>query len=433
MHGFNYSCRGILLRALPTIHLCSQVVLRHKLSQTQFSSRPNTLPILKMSDENCLREAVCTWASRNTCLLLRLSRLSEAPNDYNAQITYTNRVKESINEQTVELEKLHEEVEARFKVHKSFCDCIAHRLFHRTVQAHERYEAESLKAEREYFAALGAQSRAEVRRAQLENDYKDAVRAQAELKKAAQEHDEVRKEIDELYEKLFGGPTPGFPEEDVAEEAFKSAKAENDATMERIRRSREALRLLHLAQERLPQAQKYLANAQKIGREMWVFVDDTLSSLRFGNKKLCEATTAIRETNLASLSPETLLRKETLVAQLEPARVNAEKIHSWEATLSAIGSAHDILCKAKRALKQLIDDVKQEERSALSEITRTAKQQEFAGQELWLARQEIFEKVAGFGQAPPCYSLDKPAPDYSSILDEGHEHGDGFRQVGIEI
>jgi len=89
------------------------------------------------------------------------------------------------------------------------------------------------------------------------------------------------------------------------------------------------------------------------------------------------------------------------------------------------------LCKAKRDLRQLIEDVKEEERNALSEINRTAKQQGFAVQELWLARQEIFEKVAGFGQAPPCYLCDKPAPDYSNILEEEHKHGDGF-QIGIE-
>jgi hypothetical protein len=80
-----------------------------------------------------------------------------------------------------------------------------------------------------------------------------------------------------------------------------------------------------------------------------------------------------------------LLKKETLAAQLGLAKVNAETIHSWEATLSAIGSAHDILCRAKRDLKQLIEDVKQEERRALAEINSTAKQLEFASQELLLS------------------------------------------------
>jgi hypothetical protein len=47
-------------------------------------------------------------------------------------------------------------------------------------------------------------------------------------------------------------------------------------------------------------------------------------------------------------------------------------------------------------------------------------------------RKDIFEKVAGFGQAPLCYSDDKPAPNYSCILGEGHEHRDRFRQIGIE-
>jgi hypothetical protein len=357
-----------------------------------------------------------------------MSTVSEAHNDYTAHLTYINRIKESINEQISELKSLHEEVEAWFKVHKSFCGCTARRIFHRMTQAREECEADSLKAEQNYFAALGAQSRAEARRAQLESDLEVAIRDQEELEKAVKEHDELHKEIDEIYERLFDGPTPGFPEEDAAEEAFKAAKVENDAGKERIRRSRGALRLLSLAQERLPQAQKYLANAQKLGKEIWLFVDDTLFSLRFGNKKLCEATAAVRDADIASFSPEVLLRKEALIMELGTATVHPEKLHSWEATISAFGSAHKILCDAKRTLKQLIHDVKEEERDALAEINRTAKQFEFTREELWLARQAIFEKVAGFGQAPPCYSYDKPAPEYTSILDEGHghEHGCGF-------
>jgi len=362
-----------------------------------------------------------------------MSSVSEAHNDYTAHLTYINRIKESINEQANKLKDLHEEVETRFKIHKSFCDCIAHRLFHRTAQAREEYEADSLKAEQNYFAALGAQSRAEARRAQLESDLEAAIGEREELEKGVREHDELRKEIDEMYERLFDGPTPGFPEEDAAEEAYKAAKEEHDVTKERIQKSRQALRLLHLAQERLPQAQKYLASAQKQGKEMWLFVDDTLSSLRFGNKKLGEATTAIRDTDIDSLSPDVLSRKESLIVQLGTATVSPEKQQSWEATVSAIGSAHNILCDAKRTLKQLIRDVKEEERDALAEINRTAKQFEFTREELWLARQAIFEKVAGFGQAPPSYSYDKPAPEYSSILDEGHGHqyGCGFR-IGVE-
>jgi hypothetical protein len=385
-----------------------------------------------MADENSFRQAVCTWASRNTCLLLRLSTLSEAHSDFNAHITYINRLKESIREQTDEIEKLQEEVEARFKVHKSFCDCLAHRLFHRSNQAQEKYETEMLKAEQEYFRALGAQSKAEAKIAQTERDVEEAAKAQSQLEKAAQEHDEVRKEIDELYEKLFDGPTPGFPEEDVAEESFKTAKAENEATKERVRKSREALRLLNLARDRLPQAQKQLARAHRLAREMRLFPDDTFNAVIFGNKKLYEATYAISQTDLASLPSGTISKKDALLTQLESSRLNTARLNTRHTMVSSIASAHDVVSEIRRDLKQLIEDVKQEEQDALSEINRTAKQQEYAGQELWLVRQEIFEKVAGFGQAPPSYSYDKPAPDYSSILEEGHGHGEGF-QIALEI
>ncbi len=339
--------------------------------------------------------------------------LSEAHNDYNAQLTYINRLQESIKEQTVQLGRVQEEVETRFKFHKSFCDVIVPRIFHRIVQ--EKNEANSSKAEQEYFDALGAQSRAEARRVQLESDLEEAAWIARELKKAVQEHEEVRNEIEELYERLFGGPTPGFPEEDVAEEAVKTAKAQNEATKERIRRSREALRLLNLAQERLPQVEKYLTNAHRLGKRMVLFIDDTFNSVRFGNKKRCEATNAIQDTDTACLSAEAVLREETLIQQLESAKIYTNKLHSRDAILSAISAAHDIVSQATKSLGQLIEEVRHEERDALADINKTAEQLEYATQELWLVRQEIFEKVAGFGQAPPCYSYDEPAPDYPCI------------------
>jgi hypothetical protein len=164
---------------------------------------------------------------------------------------------------------------------------------------------------------------------------------------------------------------------------------------------------------------------------MVLFVDDTFNSVRFGNKKRSEAMNAIRDTHTACLSAEAVLRKETLIQQLESAKVYMDKSHSRDAILSAISAAHDIVSEARKSLRQLIEEVRQE-RDALADINKTAKQLEYATQELWLVRQEIFEKVAGFGQAPPCYSYDKPAPDYSSIVGEVHEQVHGC-QIEMEV
>jgi hypothetical protein len=376
-----------------------------------------------MSDESSVRNAVCTWASRNTCLLLRLSGVSEAHSDLDAQLTYVSRLNQSIKEQIAELETLKEELETRFKTHKGFRDSIASRFIYRTPHAQDIFETEAMKAEQEYFALLGAQSKAQERLAKFESDYKEAVEAQGPLEKAVKEHDEICNNIDQLYEKLFGGPTPGFPHEDEREEAFNKSKAENDARKERIRKSREAVRLLNLANERLPQAQKHLDNAQKLAKEMWVFFDDTFNSLRLSNKRLTEAMAAINATDmdLPTLPPEILSAKEALALQFETAKLNPDALPSRDVVLSAIASAQDILSEAEPNLKELIEVAKQEEKSALSDINRTAKEVEYARQELQLVRQEIFEQVAGFGYSAPAYKYCEPAPEYSTTLNKGQE------------
>jgi hypothetical protein len=349
---------------------------------------------------------------------LRLSTVAEAHDNLDSQLNYISRLHRSISEQTGKLEQLKQEVDNRFRIYKGFGGFNAHRILHRAAAAQERYEAKVLKAEQEYFAALSAQSRAQERRAQLENHCKEASRALVPLEHAVQEHDRIRDELDQLYEMLFGGPTPGFPYEDEREEAFKAARVRNDETKVRAWKSREVVRLLTLAQDRLPQAQKFLERAQKLAGEILLFSN----SARLVNERLLVALAAIRasESYLPLLLPEMLATKKALLLQLENAKLNPDTLHSLDVH-SRIASSMRSLSEAAAKLKKLIEAANQAELNALCDVDTTAKELDDARQELQLVREEIFEKVAGFGLAAPAYKCCPPAPESAAILGDGHE------------
>lgn len=382
-----------------------------------------------MSKEPTLECTIRTYASRNTNLLVRLIDVEDAHSNLELHLIALGRLRQSIDEQNVELEKLQQEVDRSFKAHKNFQDSNALPFVFRSAHSREIHQSEMLRAEQAYFAALVMQSKAEERRGKLERELGQAIEAQRPLEEDVKEHDEVRKDIDDLYEKLFGGPTPGFPHEDEAEEAFVKAKSANDAIKSRIQKAREAVRLLTLAEERLPKALEFLDKAEKLGKEVWVFFDDTFNAIKLEYGRVVEAQTAIRATEL---SQEASPMKEKLLLQLETAKFDPVRghMHTREVVLSAIISTREVVSEAISSLHVLLEVVKREERDALSEVSGTAKKFDTARQDLQLIRQEIFEKVVGFGKAAPAYREMAPAPEYSTILDEGHEHGFGYCSLG---
>ena len=377
-----------------------------------------------MANEIAVRNAVLAVASENSSLLVRLSSTSEAPSIFRAQLTRVSSLQDALTEQTKALEKLTQDVAAHSKKHKKFRDSVTRRFLYRATHMLEKFDIKAMKAEREYFAALGEESKAKERRAILERDYEDAVKVQGPLEEAAKEHEDIHGKIDRLYESLFAGPTPGFPYEDEREEAFYSTRTANEATKERILAARRAVRLLNLAQVSLKRAQRYLESAQRTAEDSILFFDDTFQSLRYENDRIAHILLAIdrAEEPLGPLSPEMSSSRLALIFQLGAAKVDRDTLYSRDLILSAVASAQDELLEAEPKLKELIEVAKQRERDALSDIKGTARQLEDTRQELQQIRQGIFEKVAGFGEAAPAYNecCDR-ADSYCAVPEESHE------------
>ncbi|KAH6718582.1 hypothetical protein BKA61DRAFT_595970 [Leptodontidium sp. MPI-SDFR-AT-0119] len=379
-----------------------------------------------MATEAAVRHRILSSASENSELLVKLAQTSEAPSILQAHLLHVSRLEESLKDQTTSLTNLKAQVDAKFKTHKNFRDSTTRRFFYRATKMQSKFEKKAMKEEREYFTALGAQSKAEERRAILQADYDAAVRAKEPLETATKEHGSVHERIDELYEKLFGGPTPGFGDEDEHENWFYGARGRNEEIKRGILAARRANAVLSVAQRYLKRGQNNLKTAQWQVEESFLFLDNALNSLHRTNEALRLAVEAVRKADehLAPLSRDKELARQMLLAHFEAAKIQVERSYSRESILGAVAASQESLMEAEGRLNEMTQYTKDREQTGLSDIRVTARQLEDARQELQQIRQGVFERVAGFGEAAPAYNecCDR-ADSFCVVVDQGtHEH-----------
>lgn len=193
-----------------------------------------------MTTPEAVRNAVFAAASKNSELLNTLAKTSDGPGLYQAQLVHCERLEISLSEQDSLLDSLSKQAEMKYKTHKKFRDSTTRRLYYRATRMLAKFEARSMKEEREYFEILGAQSKAEERAKLFKEEVAKANAEKEELYKLAKEHGDTHAKIDELYETLFKGPTPGFWDEDEAESNFYVRDENNESVKQDITKARRA-------------------------------------------------------------------------------------------------------------------------------------------------------------------------------------------------
>lgn len=386
-----------------------------------------------MSREDVL-DAVLAHASENSMLLVKLGQTHEAPSILRAHLTHLQHLKDENEEQDKSLAELTETTETQFKVHSKLRDSNIRRFFYRTTRMLGKFEAKQMKVEREYFSALSKQSKAEERQRSLKRDLDEAETTQGSLEAAAKEHDGIHAQIDELYESLFAGPTPGFPYEDSRESGFNNARRKNDQTKANIIAARRAIRHMNQATANLNRAENYMRYAESDANNSIFFFDEALALLRHSNNYISNATSSVSraEEQLRPLPREMNDVRAAIMTNLKAAQLETNARYDHDSIASAITNAQEKVSAAKQRLEELGEQVKAREAVGLVKIRDTARSMEDTRQALQEIRQGIFEEVAGFGEAAPAYmeccdraegfcELPPPPPPFEEPVDEGDD------------
>lgn len=381
-----------------------------------------------MPTKESIRSAILASATENSTLLVKLSSTMEAPSILQAHEAHIDHLRASLAEQESALARTENDIDSKFKLHKKHRDSTTLRFFYRATHMLAKFEAKAMQQEQEYFAALGSKSRAEERRNVLKKDLDEAVKTKASLLRAAKEHEQAHQRIDALYEKLFAGPTPGFPREDEREEQFYAVRSRNEEVKVGIVKARRAIRLMNMAARNVTRAGMFVRQARSEANNSIIFFDEALYSLNLAGEYVVYALSNVgkAEAVLEPLDEELNEHKRSVMAALHQAKIDVETLSSRTKIFEAIDTVQPRLDDAHTKLEGLIELTKAREKRGLEEIKPTSRQLEDARQALQEIRQQIFEEVAGFGEAAPSYTecCDR-ADDFCVLPEYQEDEGDG--------
>jgi hypothetical protein len=272
------------------------------------------------------------------------------------------------------------------------------RFAYKVSRKKEKFEARAAKEEREYFDVLQEEHNVKDQERNLKALREDALRAQSELESQAARHLQAQQDLDGLYDSIFQGPTPDFPEEDDRErQSSMTLQSYHEA---RIRSEAEghALNSLTEASKRLKRAMNFIEEALDYSR-MDMFGGGSISDMMERNA-LSNAETQVSDAYMLANQAQ---RASSAVKALPPVRIAQGSIMSdvFFDNIFTDMAFHDKIKASKQELLQSTNALNNElnaskERLRGLELEAKVKSQalETARTDLQKAREEIFERTA---------------------------------------
>lgn len=356
-------------------------------------------------------------ASQNALLLQGLSESDAAPSHLAQQNAYIADLVSQVASTTKRVNDLKRKTALELKDHEKYRDSTVRRFAHKASGRKERFSEKAAKEEKEYFDAIQAQKGAED-----ELSYLTQLKAEAEIQKSrfeteAQRHQQLQASLDALYNSIFTGPTPEFPDEDQKEQACTSASQQVRNLNQQLSHDRHILFLLGQTSSKLSEARNSLDSAYGMS-QYDMFGGGQMASMQKRNH-LERAESAIQQVRM-------------LQSQIQQAAPDIPDLGSIVISIGSIWSdvvfdnifsdmqMHDQIKESMAHVDQAgnkCGDIIRGREQALTRLEAEVRSaQELLGEkrsELQRAREEAFSRVSGGGMvgggsamdAPPAYAM----------------------------
>ncbi|KAI0135357.1 hypothetical protein F4814DRAFT_19239 [Daldinia grandis] len=359
---------------------------------------------------NKIRES----APRNCELLAILSETDHAQPALEEQRRYVDDLNNELSAAQKRIAMLNKQRAKEFKEHKRYRDSVMKRFAYRMSGKTEKFEAKAEKEEKEYFAVLQQEQQAKEMEEHLRRMRSKALEAQSDLEAEMSRHVEAQQQLDNLYDSIFQGPTPAFPDEDRLEENAKNASQSYQNIRMVLEAEHHVVHLLTEAQERILRALNYTEEALDHSR-MDMFGGGTLSDMMERNaldkaeSQVSQMLSLVRQAQRASQMVQDLpavqiehgdLLGDVFFDNIFSDMAFHEKIKD---SLASLHRAHDSLRNQLALAKSRYQEVEKE----LHMRTESLKG---AREELQNARQAIFERVDDGSMGGPTFTMDQPPP-----------------------
>ena len=287
------------------------------------------------------------------------------------------------------------------KDHKKYNESTFRRFAHKASGRTERWSEKAAKEEREYFEAIQEQKSAEDELAYVGQLIAEAEAKKVEYERDASQHGALQRELDALYNSIFAGYTPEFPEEDEREGAVAETNARLQVVSQNLEKYRHQLELVKKACGRLLDCKRLLMSAHDMSA-MDLFGGGTFASVAKRNA-LEEAHSCMQQVHMLSEQ----------VRQIDPS-VDVRGLGDVDIHIGNIWTdgvfdnvftdmeMHEKIKRAEvqidRALQKgarLLKEQQAKEKEFIAEVNRVGTELKERRVELQWSREEAFRRVTG--------------------------------------
>jgi hypothetical protein len=218
-------------------------------------------------------------ASQHAQLLQGLAETDQAPSQLRQQDTYLKDLKAQEASTSTRVEDLRKKTNLELKDHKKYSESTFRRFAHKASGRKERFAEKAAKEEREYFDAIQEQKTAEDELAYVRQLKAEAEAQRQKFDSGAARHGQLLQQLAQLYNSIFAGQTPEFPDEDRKEEACNTASQHVQLVHQELEKERHVLFLLRQTSTKLSEARNHLDDAH--GMSQWdMFGGGTMASMQ---------------------------------------------------------------------------------------------------------------------------------------------------------
>ena len=387
-------------------------------------------PYSDMSIHNKIQQA----AHQNEQLLRGLEETDAAPSQLKQQNAYIADLDSQINNTRKRVNDLKKKTASELKDHEKYRDSTFRRFAHKASGKKEKFAEKAAKEEKEYFDAIQEQKSAEDELAYVKQLRDEAEIRKNEITSQSNRHDTLQAELDALYNSIFAGHTPEFPDEDRKEEACNAASAQVQNLNQRLERERHILFLLGQTVVKLSAAREYLDGAYGMS-QYDMFGGGTMASMQKRNY-LERAESAIQQVRMLQQQVKQVAPEIPGLGQLNIAMGSIWSDVVFDNIFTDM-QMHDqvkqSIVQVDRAGNKCSDIIRQreaQEKSLQREVDQAKAKLQHSRLELQQAREEAFRRVLGGAQAnaamggfmssgdeapPPEYTAPAgPPPGYSA-------------------
>ncbi|VUC32759.1 unnamed protein product [Clonostachys rosea] len=205
-------------------------------------------------------------SARNAELLRTLAETDYAKPSLKEQVILINDLQKQIDKTDKDLKLYDTQRKAELKDHEKYRDSHFRRFLYKATGNKDKFAEKASKEEKEYYDVLQKQHETTVLNNGLKEQHEEAKRVRGELETAVELHNHSQIELDNLYNSIFAGETPRFPEEDALERESDNSLQRYHDIRTKLEEEMRVMKLVNQAQAKVKEALRYMDDARSASR-----------------------------------------------------------------------------------------------------------------------------------------------------------------------